>query len=252
MFFSDWRLLGRRWYVVLVGVLMTAGLCLTVPHVVHYQYEATTRFLMLPPKSPNAKTVDNPFLALGGLDIVAGVVAKTLGDKDTDREIAKLAGGTFEVAPDVTSGGPVLLITARGTTPATALATLELVSQRVPTNLAALQTTSGIGTKALISAKVITHDSKPTKILKPVLRAMIAAGGLGFAFTMLAASWLDGALLRRAERRRRADPEEDSAEAIAIGELPAMRVTTTLPAAEGRAAMDDAPRHATATRWGMH
>jgi hypothetical protein len=212
VFFSDWRVLRRRWHVVLVGLLITVALCAAVTRVVHVNYQATGRTLLLPP-SATTPAGDNPFLALGGLDVVTGVLAKTQEDKDAGEKIIRAAGGgEFEVIPDPLAGGPVLLVTARASDPRTALKVLDLVFQRLPQSLSELQTTSGVPVKALIRSKEITRDTQATKVFKPVVRALIAVAALGLAMTILGAALLDGLLLARTRRRRpdEEQPSEDS------------------------------------------
>jgi len=202
MFLSDWRVLSRRWYIVLVGLSLTAMLCVAVTAVVPPKYQVTSSVLFLPPHSDTVAQGGNPFLALGGLETIAGVVARTVSDSAVQAKV-KAAGGTGEytVEPDAKAGGPVLLVTVEDRTPARALRTLAVVLKQLPRTLSTLQTTAGVAEPSLITSKEITRDSTAKTVLKPLVRAMIAAMAFGLGVTVLGAALFDGLARRRARRR---------------------------------------------------
>ena len=210
MFFSDWRLLLRRWYVVVVGLLATLALCFLASRFVPTKYEANAGILLLPPPSTAEGVPDNPFLSLGGLDTVSAVVARAATDRAMQQEVAKAGGtGSYTVEPDVASGGPVLLITVDDVTSAGTLTTLRVVSQRVPSLLTNLQTSSGVRENALIRSRELIRDNVAQPVRKPLIRAMLVALAAGLAGTVLVTSLVDGFLTRRT--RGRADPEPEPA-----------------------------------------
>src|SRR6266542_3221423 len=161
MFLSDWRVLSRRWYIVLVGLSLTAMLCVAVTAVVPPKYQVTSSVLFLPPHSDTVAQGGNPFLALGGLETIAGVVARTVSDSAVQARV-KAAGGTGEytVEPDAKAGGPVLLVTVEDRTPARALRTLAVVLKQLPRTLSTLQTTAGVAEPSLITSKEITREDR--------------------------------------------------------------------------------------------
>lgn len=208
MFLSDWRLLLRRWYVVVVGLLATVLLCFLATRLVPTKYEATSGLLLLPPRSTAEGVPDNPFLSLGGLDTVSGVVARAATDRVMQQEVAKAGGtGSYTVEPDLASGGPVLLITVDDVTAEGALTTLQVVSQRLPALLTSLQTSSGVKNPALIRSRELIRDDVAQPIRKPLIRALLVALAGGLAGTVLLASLVDGFMLRRSTRD---EPEADS------------------------------------------
>jgi hypothetical protein len=215
MFLSDWRVLIRRWYIVVLGLLATVALCYAATVFVPVSYEATADVLLLPPKvntiakaGATATTQpDNPFLALGGLDTVSAVLSKTLSDRATQLTVQQAGGtGTFTVVQDLTAGGPVLLVTVTASTPAATLRTLAAVTGVVPLALARLQTTSGVPANALIRSKVITRDNIAQPVRKSQLRAMMAAAAAGLGGTVLLTALVDGYLARRRGGRVAAAP----------------------------------------------
>jgi hypothetical protein len=201
MFLSDWRVLTRRWYVVVLGLLVTAGLCAAASMVVPAKYEATSAVLLLPPKNDAEELGGNPFLALGGIDTVAGVLARAVSDRATNEEVAQSGGsGDYTVEPDWAAGGPVLLVTVEDRTPEGALATLSIVLTQLPAALAELQTASGVAEASLIQSKEITHDGVANTVWTPLIRGMIAAAAFGLAMTVLAAAIVDSYLARSKSR----------------------------------------------------
>jgi hypothetical protein len=210
MFFSDWRLLLRRWYVVAVGLLATLALCFVASRFVPTRYEATSGILLLPPSPTSDGVPDNPFLSLGGLDTVSAVVARAATDRAMQTEVTKAGGtGTYTVEPDIASGGPVLLITVDDVTPGGALTTLRVLATRLPALLKSLQTTSGVRESALIRSRQLIQDNVAQPVRKPLIRALLVALAVGLAGTVLVASLVDGFLTRRA--RDRDDPEPQPA-----------------------------------------
>lgn len=225
MFFSDWRLLLRRWYVVVVGLLATLAMCFLASRVVSVQYQATAGILMLPPKSTEAGVPDNPFLSLGGLDTVSGVIARAATDRVMQAEVAKAGGtGSYTVEPDLASGGPVLLITVEDVTPQGALTTLAVVSKKLPELLTELQTSSGVRESALIRARELIKDNVAQPVRKPLIRALLVVTAVGLAGTVLLASLFDGFFGRRSALDE-AEPEPQPA----VNDGPRPRVAESAP-----------------------
>ncbi|HST64959.1 MAG TPA: hypothetical protein VLM05_07200 [Mycobacteriales bacterium] len=204
MFLSNWRLLFRRWYVVILGLLATGVLCFLAVQVVPVKYQATSAVVLLPPETATTQQGGNPYLALGGLDTVSGVVAKAMADRNVQLGIRDAGGtGSYTLVPDLAAGGPVLLITVEDTTPGGALATLDVIAKQLPRTLASLQTSTGVRESSLIRSKPITRDDVAQPVRKSQIRALFAAAAAGLAGTVLAASVLDGFLGRRSDERKR-------------------------------------------------
>jgi hypothetical protein len=222
MFLSNWRLLLRRWYVVILGLLATGVLCFLAVQVVPVKYQATSAVVLLPPETATTQQGGNPYLALGGLDTVSGVVAKAMADRNVQLGIRDAGGtGSYTLVPDLAAGGPVLLITVEDATPGGALATLDVIAKQLPRTLAQLQTSTGVRESSLIRSKPITRDDVAQPVRKSQIRALFAAVAAGLAGTVLLASVLDGFLGRRSDdRRRRRERALRLAGADADGEPP--------------------------------
>jgi hypothetical protein len=203
MFLSNLRLLLRRWYVVVLGLQATILLAFLAVLFVPVKYQATSSVLLLPPKTASGGPGSNPFLSLGGLDVVAGVVARAVTDRATQEDVVASGGtGTYTVKLDQAAGGPVLLVTVEDTTSSGTLRTLDIVTQRLPKTLADVQAAADVSGKALIGSRPITRDTTTETVRKPQIRALLAVTAVGLAGTVLLASFIDGYLLRRAQRRK--------------------------------------------------
>lgn len=188
------RVFLRRWYVVVAGLLVTAGLCVFAVRLVPPTYTTAVSVLLLPPTSTlNAE--GNPYRALAGLQLAADVLARSVSDTETVNEIAPPTGtATYEVVRDVTTSGPILLVTTQDSTDSGALDTLHAVLQVMPERLATLQTSAGAPPESLLTMSVIANTDVAEVDRKSQIRAVIVAAVLGLALTMLLAAAIDGAL----------------------------------------------------------
>lgn len=193
--------LRRRWYLTVVGLLATAGLCLVTMRLVPPTYEATASVVLLPPASSVAAG-GNPYLQLGGLEQVADVTARALSSQDAVARVAGMApDGTYEVIRDLTTSGPILLVTVEGKTSRATLATLKAVTDMVPPTLKSLQSSLSIATPSQIISSVLTSDKYPESVKKSTIRALIVAAGVGLVGTAAVVALTDSWLLRRRYRR---------------------------------------------------
>jgi hypothetical protein len=118
------------------------------------------------------------------------------------------------VVPDLSTSGPILIVTGTGTTSTIADSARNAVLDRVPTTLVRLQTSLSVAADSQITSMVLTADEKPKAILKTRLRAVAAAGVLGLIVSALFIGFVDGLLASRALRRSlgstRASQPDDS------------------------------------------
>ena len=217
MYLSDLlRGLGRRWYVVVLGLLATAALCVGAMRLVPVDYVAQSSVLLLP-SSSTIGTGGNPYLALGGLQGAADVLARAMTDDTISTQIAP-QGGTAEytVERDTTTSGPMLIVMATDVTNDGAVATLDAALAQAPKLLSQLQSSVGAPSNTLIGLGTITQDTVAQPEIKSQLRAVILAGVVGLALTVFGTNLLDALLIRRRGPRRStaalgatSDPEPD-------------------------------------------
>lgn len=214
------RAAGRRWYVLILGLVLTAGLAFVVLRFVPPSYNVETSVLLLPPvnavesigpKSGDREEPGNPFLNLGGLDVVAGVLSKAVTDSESVRSIVP-AGSQAEylVEPDATVAGSVLAVTVSDSSSAGAFRTLDAVLDLSTAKLQALQRSVGATGDAQVRLMVITDNSVATLDVASLVRMLIVVIAAGLVLTLLLAVSVD-ALVRRRRRRRGAEADARAA-----------------------------------------
>ena len=197
MFLSDWRILLRRWYVVVAGLVVTAGLCVAAATLVPPHYEVKTSVVLLPGPTTVGKG-GNPYLSLGNLEGVAAILARAMSDGAVTQKLLKQgASKDYLVATDPTTAGPVLLITSDAKTAADSLKTRELILKELPVRLSVLQESAQVPTRSLISLSTLSQDEQPTMVRKSQIRALFLAFALGICTTLGCAALLDGWLRRK-------------------------------------------------------
>ncbi|MDQ2839109.1 MAG: hypothetical protein M3Y42_17855 [Actinomycetota bacterium] len=193
----------QRWYFTIAGLLVTLVLCGLASTAVAVKYEAKAQILVLPPKT-TVGNGGNPYLALGGLQAAADVLARAMSDAQT---YAKLRGegitGTYTVARDLTTSGPVLLVAADNSTPALALATLRGILAQAAPRLTDLQDALTVPDSTRLTSNVFTQDNAAAAQRKSQIRAILVAFAAGIFATVLLVSAGDSMLTRRSRRRAR-------------------------------------------------
>ena len=199
---SDWRVITRRWYVVVAGLGVTVLMVFGAMAVSPAQYEASSTFLLLPPKSVVDGKLTNPYLNLGGLDGMADVISTAMTDKSVGDALS--AGGvqaTYEITRDFTIAGPVLNLDVRADSSDEALKAQMFLLNRVPATLSTLQTAVSVDKGSQIVATTVTQDTTTSVNRKDQIRLLLVALVIGLGGTYLTAAVLDGIL-----RGRRKNP----------------------------------------------
>jgi hypothetical protein len=199
---SDWRVLLRRWYMVLAGVIVTAGLCTGAAAMFPARWVTTSTVLMLPPESRVDGVPVNPYLNLGGLEGMADVLSTALGDAEVQDEIATAAEDVeYFVGRDPARVGPVVVVEVTAASPQDATAAQAVLLERLPARLDELQESVDVRDPARITSSVITEDDEPEASRRGQIRAVLVTAVGGLALTYLATAAVDG--IAAARRRRR-------------------------------------------------
>ncbi|WP_426184805.1 hypothetical protein [Microbacterium sp. TWP3-1-2b2] len=195
------RALGRRWYVVLVGAIVTAGLTVGAYVTTPPEYNARALVLLLPSEVAVGEG-GNPFLTLGGLEQPAGILVAYFSSAPA-REDVKQQSPTaqYVVGIDDSTRGPVIAIDVTDTSAEKTLDTLTFIADRIPVELAALQEQVDTPADAVITSIPLTVDEKAERGMGATIRMMIAALVVGITATCITAFALDGLLRRRQLRR---------------------------------------------------
>lgn len=191
--------LRRRWYVFVVGLVATLGLAAAVSMVVPAQYDAKAMLVLLPPRT-SVPVGKNPYLNLGSMQPVSGVLSNALmGEQDSQAVERMSATATYTVTPDPSTGGSVVIIEVKDRSAATAERVMGFLATEARTKLKALQEVTDTPANGYITAGTVTQDAKATVSHKSQLRAVLLATVLGIVLSMLAVAFIDG----RADRRRK-------------------------------------------------
>jgi len=192
---------GRRWYIGIVGLLVTAGLGFAAWQLSPPTYTAQGTQLLLPPESQVEQGTRNPLLELGTLDGPGALVIAHLNGQSARAEIERVApDAEFTVEPDPALRGPTIMVTLSENTAEGALSTLELVLDDVPEILARMQADLDVPPEARVSSMRLAIDAESTPEYSDTLRVVVLAVGVGLALSVVAIVSIDVLIRRRATR----------------------------------------------------
>lgn len=202
MFFAELpEVLARRWYLVLLGFLVSGVLAGLTFQSVAPTYQSRAEILLLPPTTSVPKG-GNPYLVLGGLDAIGGVLSTALTDQATTADLKeKGASGDFRVGLDQTSPAPLVEVQSESQTAKGSLTTLSMVVDLIPSTMVEIQKSADVNPGSFITTTQITTTEKPDVLRKSQLSAVgiVTVGCL--ALTLLLTAALDGLIIRRRVRR---------------------------------------------------
>jgi hypothetical protein len=210
-FLDALKVLLRRWYAVLVGLVLIGAACGVAITRVQTGYEATGQYLLLlPADASGTKTPTNPFLNLqSGLVVTGSLIAGTLTTKESQRSLAT-AGFTSKYAIGLNpGGGPILSITTDDTDPSMAVATRDEVIRRLDAELLRIQVAVDVPRTQLIHAT--ESGVSPTAEVVPgrKIKALAVIAGGGLVLTLVVTFSLDRYLLSHRRRRPRDASRDD-------------------------------------------
>lgn len=192
----------RRWYVMVLGLVLTAGLCVVAAEHLPPTYTRSATLVLL----PGTKLMPeggNPFLFMGGLTQARDVLVRSIDDDSVRKQVlADRPGDDYTVTGDPTTAGPLIVLTVTTKAPGDAGPVLADLEARVPQTLQRLQDEAAAPADARISSMELTA-SQDTKVdqkkrLQTILLLLVA----GLVLTVLGTGLVDGVLRRRAGRHR--------------------------------------------------
>ncbi|MET8946684.1 chain length determinant protein [Streptomyces sp. NPDC004542] len=254
------RVMRRRWYVLLPGLLLTAGLIVGVTRVVPVTYQSQSTVVLLNSQKATRAYDGNPFLSTQtSLTGMADSLARNLNSDDSLRELkSRGARGTFQAKLADNAQGPLVWLTVTGTDRDSVLASDKILTAYAEERLDQFQKQQSVTPKAMIRMTTIVPPQNPVAQTRTRLEYMVMAGALGLVLTLVAAFYV--------EARKRsshtpgpeagpARPEEGTTAPVrparepAVEETPAVRQppSWSRPAVDGPGAAEtDAPRPAMA------
>ena len=202
------RVLGRRWQVVLIGLLLTGGAGAYAITAVPTQYQARAQYVMLLPSGANgAQNPTNPYINLNsGLIFASTLIASDMGTKDVVRSLVKSGfESDFSVAQG-TTGGPVLDVIVDGTDRVDVLETRDELLRRFDEKLNELQDISGIPSRQLIFSRTNAVDPLAEVVPGAKKKALVLIAAVGLIVTLIMTFTVDGILRRRTARKLAGTP----------------------------------------------
>ncbi|MFJ1968307.1 chain length determinant protein [Streptomyces sp. NPDC087903] len=187
------RVMRRRWYVLLPGLLLAAGLTFAVTLVVPVTYQSQSTVVLLNSQKATVAYDGNPFLSTQtSLTGMADGLARNLNSDASLRELkSRGATGTFEAKLADNAQGPLMWLTVTGTDKASVLASDRILTAYAKERLKQFQEQQSVAPKAMIQMTTIVAPQNPVAQTKTRLEYMIMAGGLGFVLTMVAAFYVE-------------------------------------------------------------
>ncbi|MFF0091993.1 Wzz/FepE/Etk N-terminal domain-containing protein [Streptomyces canus] len=213
------RVMRRRWYVLLPGLLLTIGLTVAVALTVPVTYQSQSTVVLLNSEKATKAYDGNPFLSTQtSLTGMADSLARNLNSDVSLRELkSRGATGTFEAKLADNAQGPLMWLTVTGTGKKAVLKSDRLLTEYAKERLEQFQKQQSVTEDARIRMMTIVAPQIPAAQTKTRLEYMIMVGGLGLVLSLVAAFYV--------EARRRPRPavrEEEPAQPVAEPE-PATR-----------------------------
>lgn len=191
----------RRWYLVLVGMLVTGFGAYSLTQVVPVTYEAASSVVLVPPATAVIEG-ENPYLYMGGLDQALSVLTVRLSSPTVaDPILQKRADLNYFVDKDASTAGPIMLVGAEAGNEQETLALLNQVVSVIPDNLKLIQDQLNIPQDARITAMNIVTDTTAKEVNKKQMRTVLAGIAGGMAVTVLGTGLVDRFLIRRGGKK---------------------------------------------------
>jgi len=189
--------LARRWYVVLAGLALTAGVCAVVYEKVPATYEASGSLVLMPP-SATVGTTGNPYLYLVGMSQALDVLTRRANAAEVRGPILdNFPAMTYSVDADRSTSGAVVVVKVSSPSPSETMGGLKAALATVPVTLKAMQDELSVPDFSRINLKTIVVAPESTMDNKAQLQLIIVTAGAGVVGTVLLARMLDGLLLTR-------------------------------------------------------
>ncbi|MGP2439526.1 chain length determinant protein [Streptomyces sp. JW3] len=187
------RVMRRRWYVLLPGLLLTAALLAAVAVLVPVSYQSQSTVVLLNSQKATDDYDGNPFLSTQtSLTGMADSLARSLNSDDSLRELkSRGATGTFEAKLADNAQGPLLWLTVTGTDADAVLASDKILATYAGERLKQFQEQQSVDPKAMIRMTTIVPPQQPVAQTRTRLQYLIMAGGLGLVLTLVAAFYVE-------------------------------------------------------------
>ncbi|WP_322766850.1 hypothetical protein [Frankia sp. Cr1] len=201
MYFSDFiGVLVRRWYILIIGIILTGLAGVGVHATIGPTFEAHAAVVVLPPTSDSGTTSTagsrNPYLSIP-LGNTADVLTRIMATEGVRQELkAAHATSPYTIAL-VADGSPVLEIAATDTSPAAATNTASVLVKVAGTELEKLQVMQNVPKSAMIRASQLISPTAPDELHGSQTRALLGVVALGGILSVTMCFVAEGAFTGR-------------------------------------------------------
>lgn len=193
------RPIRRRWYILLIGLLLAAGVGWAVAVLAPSQYTARG-LVMLLPSALTTGPKGNPLLSMGGLELPARILTAYYASEPAQSDLEKRAPrATVNVSIEESTRGPIIAVDVKDATPDGAMEVLHYVTESIPENLARIQSEVGTPKRAAIGSMPLVLDLEAERDSSIVVRLVVASVVAMLALTLFVLFLVDGILLRGAD-----------------------------------------------------
>ncbi|MCP2046883.1 UNVERIFIED_ORG: capsular polysaccharide biosynthesis protein [Paenarthrobacter nicotinovorans] len=191
----------RRWFIVVLGLAVTAGACFYLQQNAPDNYKAQASLVLLP-STKSVGEAGNPYLGLGGMSEALDILTRKMSSEEFKETIREQSGAsTFTAEADKGTSGAILLITASSGDADQALKILDSVMNQAPVALTELQDVLNVPTTSRISTMKLLEDSKAVPEVKARTQLLLVTAAGGVAFSIMLTVLIDGLLLSRKHRK---------------------------------------------------
>ncbi|MBT2543269.1 chain length determinant protein [Streptomyces sp. ISL-44] len=241
-----WRVMRRRWYVLLPGLAVTAALTAAVYLLVPVEYRSQSTVTLLNSEKATVAFDGNPFLSTqASLTGMADGLARNLNSDDSVRDLKSLGiTGKHEAKIADNAQGPFMWLSVTGTDPAAVLKSDGILTAYAEKRLLEFQTQQSVAPEAMIRMATIVPPQKPQAQTKARLQYLVMAGVLGFVLSLVATFFVEARRRPQQPGKHRPAPGEavepaEDAGVIADAGAGAdasdtLRMTVAHPAGPGR------------------
>ncbi|MFJ6785337.1 chain length determinant protein [Streptomyces yangpuensis] len=187
------RVMRRRWYVLLPGLLLTAALTIAVHLLIPVEYQSQSTVTLLNSSKATEAFDGNPFLSTqASLTGMADGLARNLNSDGAKADLKALGvTGTHEVKIADNAQGPFMWLTVTGTDPAAVLKSDELLAGYADKRLKEFQTQQSVAPEAMIRMATIVPPQKPEAQTKTRIQYIVMVGALGFVLSLVATFFVE-------------------------------------------------------------
>ncbi|WP_370410283.1 chain length determinant protein [Streptomyces fradiae] len=236
------RVMCRRWYVLLPGLLLTAGLTVGAWLLVPVSYESQSTVAMLNSRK-GAEADGNPFLSME--PSLTGMADSLARNVNSDASVAELKTQgmreKYEAKIADNAQGPLLWLTVTGRDRDAVLAGNKTLMAFTAQRLKDLQADQKVSPDAMIRITTIVPPQDPEPQLKSKVQYLIMAAGLGIVLSLVATFFAEARRRAKDRAKARALAAEPSAEAAEAGPEADADADADPDAAEGDEGEDRAP-----------